>query len=181
MSAADKQDLRDELLQERRARTAEQIEVAREAVRGHVTAAADRLGWRSVAAYVPLRTEPGSTELLETLAASGIQVLVPITRPDRDLDWSQWGSSEGPLGVDAIASVEAVLVPALAVAVDGTRLGRGGGSYDRALPRVRTGVPIVALLYSDEVRAEVPSEPWDVPVTAYVTPDGWTPIGLRNS
>jgi len=72
-------------------------------------------------------------------------------------------------------------VPALAVAADGTRLGRGGGSYDRALPRVRGETAIVALLYSDEVRAELPSDAWDVPVTAYVTPDGWTPIGLGNS
>ena len=43
-----------------------------------------------------------------------------------------------------------------------SRLGRGGGSYDRALPRVRPGIPVVALLYSDEVRAELPREPWDV-------------------
>jgi 5-formyltetrahydrofolate cyclo-ligase len=83
--------------------------------------------------------------------------------------------------VAAIGEADAVLVPALAVAADGTRLGRGGGSYDRALPRVRPDAPIVALLYSAEVRAELPSEPWDVPVTAYVTPDGWYPIGRGNS
>jgi 5-formyltetrahydrofolate cyclo-ligase len=180
MSAADKQDLRDELLQERRARTLERIEEVRAAVREHVVSAAARFGWRSVAAYVPLRTEPGSVELLQTLAVSGVRVLVPITLADRDLDWSAWGS-DVPLGVDAIGTVDAVLVPALAVAHDGTRLGRGGGSYDRALTRVRPGAPIVALVYTDEVRSELPSEPWDVAVTAYVTPDGWTPIGLRNT
>ena len=37
------------------------------------------------------------------------------------------------LGVDAIATADVVLVPGLAVAADGMRLGRGGGSYDRAL------------------------------------------------
>jgi 5-formyltetrahydrofolate cyclo-ligase len=106
---------------------------------------------------------------------------VPIVRADRDLDWTEWGGAGHPLGVAAIGEADAVLVPALAVAADGTRLGRGGGSYDRALPRVRPDVPIVALLYSAEVRAELPSEPWDVPVTAYVTPDGWYPIGRGNS
>jgi len=185
MPPADKQDLRDELLQERRARTSAQIEGARGAVRAHVVAAAARFGWTCVAGYVPLRSEPGSVELLEALAASGATVLVPITLPDRDLDWTRWGQTD-PLGVDAVGRADAVLVPALAVAADGTRLGRGGGSYDRALPRVRPGVPIVALLYPEEVRVELPRETWDVPVTAYVTPDGWTsidptPIGLRNT
>ena len=177
MSAADKDDLRSELLQDRRARTDTEIEDARAALRAHVITEATRLAWRSVAAYVPLRTEPGSLQLLEALDAAGLRVLVPIVRDDRDLDWTTWGGPAEPLGVAAIETVDAVLVPALAVAADGTRLGRGGGSYDRALTRVPPGLPIVALLYADEVRAELPREAWDVPVTAYVTPEGWHRIG----
>lgn len=177
MPAADKQDLRDELLQERRMRTPEQVEAARAAVRGHILAAQARLGWRTVAGYVPLRTEPGSFELLDDLAAAGVRVLVPITLGDHDLDWTLWGTPIAPLGLDAIGTVDAVLVPALAVAADGTRLGRGGGSYDRALSRVSAGAPVVALLYADEVRSELPREAWDLPVSAYVTPDGWVTVG----
>jgi hypothetical protein len=41
-------------------------------------------------------------------------------------------------------------VPALAVGRDGTRLGRGGGSYDRALARVGAAIQTVALLYPGE-------------------------------
>ena len=79
-----------------------------------------------------------------------------------------------PLTVDAIATVDAVLVPALAVAADGTRLGRGGGSYDRALSRVQSGVPVAALIYDAEVMVHLPADAWDVPVTAYVSPgSGW--------
>jgi 5-formyltetrahydrofolate cyclo-ligase len=173
---ADKQDLRDELLQERRTLTAQDIESARAAIRASVLARFDRAGWQSVAAYLPLRTEPGSLELLDELAVRGARVLVPVTLDDRDLDWVAV-PGDIPLGVDAIGSVDAVLVPALAVARDGTRLGRGGGSYDRALRRVRADVPIAALLYDGEVLTRLPSEDWDVPVTAYVTPSGgWTEI-----
>ncbi|MCW2496549.1 5-formyltetrahydrofolate cyclo-ligase [Jatrophihabitans sp.] len=183
MSTADKEDLRDEQLQERRALGADEIEAARSLIRRHVVARADATDWRCIAAYVPLRTEPGSTELLDELESRGVRVLVPVTRADRDLDWVRWGSTE-PLGLAALAQADAVLVPALAVAHDGTRLGRGGGSYDRALGRVRAGAPIAALLYPGEFLAEVPRDPWDIAVTAVVTPDGWqdlpTPGGRGN-
>lgn len=181
MAAADKQDLRSELLTERKALTPEQIDNARGEVRAHVLGEAARSSWHTVAAFVPLRTEPGSVELLDALSSDGTRVLVPVVLDDRDLDWTLWPARVGSLGVDAIREADLVLVPALSVAADGTRLGRGGGSYDRALARVATGVPIIALLYADEVREELPREAWDVPVTGYVTPLGWHPIGLRNS
>jgi 5-formyltetrahydrofolate cyclo-ligase len=177
VAGADKQDLREELLQERRALTPAAIEAARSAVRAAVLARQDADGWTAVAAYRPLRTEPGSNELLEELIARGVRVLVPVTLPDRDLDWVEL-PGDRPLTVDAISSVDAVLVPALAVTTGGRRLGRGGGSYDRALARVRVGVPVVALVYDAEVLAQVPSDPWDRPVTACVTPGaGWLDLG----
>jgi 5-formyltetrahydrofolate cyclo-ligase len=171
MGRADKQDVREELLQERRALTTEQIEAARAAVRAAVLVRHAQAGWSTVAAYLPLRTEPGSHELLDELVRRGVRVLVPVTQPDRDLDWVALPGDE-PLGPDAIAGADAVLVPALAVAADGTRLGRGGGSYDRALARVPAGTPVAALLYDAEVVSQLPSEPWDLPVTAVVTPSG---------
>jgi 5-formyltetrahydrofolate cyclo-ligase len=177
VSGVDKQDLRDELLQERRALTPDAIAAARAAVRAAVLSRYELERWASVAAYRPLRTEPGSVELLDELVTRGVRVLVPVTLPDRDLDWVAL-PGDVPLAVDAIATVDAVLVPALAVAADGTRLGRGGGSYDRALARVRPDTPIVALLYDSELRAHVPRDEWDIAVTAYVTPSaGWHEIG----
>jgi 5-formyltetrahydrofolate cyclo-ligase len=43
----------------------------------------------------------------------------------------------------------------------GLRLGRGGGSYDRALARVGAAVPTVALIYDHELLDEVPAAPHD--------------------
>jgi 5-formyltetrahydrofolate cyclo-ligase len=176
VAGTDKQDLREELLQQRRTLTPAQIEAARAGVRAAVLARCADAGWTSVAAYLPLRTEPGSTALLDELVRRRVRVIVPVTLPDRDLDWVRLPGDE-PLTVDAIGTVDAVLVPGLAVAADGTRLGRGGGSYDRALGRVRPGVPVAVLLYDGEVRAHLPREEWDVPVSAYVTPGaGWVSI-----
>lgn len=149
-----------------------------------------------VAAYAPLADEPGGTTLPDRLAEAmpsatspgqrPYGLLLPAMLPDRDLDWVTYEGAlaaggalrilrEPPgqrLGVDAIAAADLVFVPALAVDGTGARLGRGGGSYDRALGRVRAGVPIIALLYPDEVLPTVPTQPHDRPVTAALTPDG---------
>jgi len=144
------------------------------------------------ASYVSIGTEPPTGHLLDALA--GRCVLLPVLRPDGDLDWADaaGGLAPGPrglrqptgprLGVQAVAGCALVLVPALAVDRSGTRLGRGGGSYDRALTRA-TG-RIVALLYDGELLDVLPREPHDVPVHAVITPaDGllelrpWPPGG----
>lgn len=178
--SAEKARIRAELQSVRRAREPEQIAAARAGVRAAVLSRCAERGWRTVAAYVPLRTEPGSPELLDELVTSGIRVLVPVLLPDRDLDWAEWDPAAGgpgpAVGRDAVRAADAVLVPALAVAPDGTRLGRGGGSYDRVLPRVRADAVVAALLYPGEVLDGLPRDEWDRPVQAVVTPDGWTEL-----
>jgi 5-formyltetrahydrofolate cyclo-ligase len=130
-----------------------------------------------IAGYEPLRTEPGSVELLAELSAAGYQVIVPITLADNDLDWRPWRGERSPLGPAAVGQAGLVLVPAFAVDPAGNRLGRGGGSYDRALARLAEGVPVAALLFADELVDEVPVADWDRPVSAVVTPAGWRAVG----
>jgi 5-formyltetrahydrofolate cyclo-ligase len=139
-----------------------------------------------IAAYVSFGTEPATPDLLDALRSRRLTVLLPVLRDDLDLDWAAYDGAErlvpgarglgtptGPrLGVDAIGTADLVLVPALAVDERGQRLGRGGGSYDRALARVPDGRPVVALLYDGEVLPEVPAEAHDRPVTAAATPAG---------
>ena len=69
-----------------------------------------------------------------------------------------------------MARADVVLAPALAVDQAGNRLGRGGGSYDRALARVGPLIPVIALLYDAELLSHVPAEPHDTPVRAAVRP-----------
>jgi 5-formyltetrahydrofolate cyclo-ligase len=130
----------------------------------------------AIAAYEPMRTEPGSIELLADLTRAGYRVIVPVTLEDNDLDWATWTLTRlarQPLGPDAISSALLALVPAFAVDPAGRRLGRGGGSYDRALARTPATATVSALLFEDELVAEVPVDEWDRPVSAVVTPSGW--------
>ena len=141
-----------------------------------------------VSVYASRPTEPGTGPLLEALAARGVQILLPVLGSGLQRDWARYAGPDdmlerapgrppepgGPaLGASALADADVVLVPALAVDPRGGRLGQGGGWYDRVLQHVRPGAPVVALVHEDEVVAEVPREPHDRLVTAYVTPEGW--------
>lgn len=138
----------------------------------------------TVCAYWPVGAEPGSPELLDALLRRGCRVLLPLVTDRGPLDWADYRGASSlqagplglcepvgpPLGAAVIATAALVLVPALAVDWRGTRLGRGGGHYDRTLPLASPGVPVVAVVRDDEVLASVPSQPHDVPVTAALTP-----------
>jgi 5-formyltetrahydrofolate cyclo-ligase len=118
----------------------------------------------TVAAYYSVGTEPDTHGLIFALWKRGSYVVLPVLLPDGDLDWASYEGPDslapGPRGLfqpvepvrgpGTVARADMVLVPALAVDVSGNRLGRGGGSYDRALARVGGQVPTIALIYDDE-------------------------------
>ena len=138
----------------------------------------------TVAAYVSVGTEPETRGLIFALWKRGTYVLLPLLLADYDLDWASYEGpdslaagprgllqpTEPPRGVQAVTSADLVIVPALAVDKRGRRLGRGGGSYDRALARVGPAVPTVALIYDDELLDEVPAGRHDQPVRMVARP-----------
>ncbi|MDF3293837.1 5-formyltetrahydrofolate cyclo-ligase [Streptomyces silvisoli] len=187
--AADKITLRADLLAARRAMTPPQRSAAARALAEHALELPQLAAAGTVAGYVSVGGEPGTRELLDVLRGRGVRVLLPVLRPDNDLDWAVYGGPDslaqagrgllepdGPrLGCDAVLGADTVLLPGLAVDAHGVRLGRGGGSYDRVLARLaRAGAhpALVVLLYAHEVVARVPREPHDHPVHAVITPDG---------
>jgi len=137
----------------------------------------------TVAAYVSVGREPGTGALLDALAAAGKRVILPLLQPDNDLDWATYTGADAlaaagrgllepvtpALGTEAIATADVVIVPGLAVDATGLRLGRGGGSYDRALGRVPVGTFTCVVLNDEEVLESVPAAAHDRRVTAAVT------------
>ncbi len=132
-----------------------------------------------VAIYRSTPVEPPTEALADMLHARGVAVIVPETLPDLDLEWRELRAdgSEGPrLGLEAIGAAHVILTPALAVDHQGTRLGQGGGCYDKALPRRHPDAVIVALVNDEEYAAwPLPRDPHDVGVNAVITPGA----GLR--
>jgi 5-formyltetrahydrofolate cyclo-ligase len=138
----------------------------------------------TIAAYMSVGTEPGTRSLVYALWKRGTYLLLPLLLPDYDLDWASYEGpdsvtagprgllqpAEPPRGVTAITSADLIIVPALAVDRAGRRLGRGGGSYDRALARVGSAIPVVALIYDGELVDEVPAGAHDQPVNIAARP-----------
>lgn len=178
--------VRDQLLAARRRRPLTEVSTAARAIADHLLAVPEVRRAATVAAYVSVSGEPGTGPLLDALLAAGKRVILPVLLPDDDLDWAVHGGDADlvaagrgllepageRLGPDAVATADVVLVPGLAVSRNGARLGRGGGSYDRALGRVPVGTFTCVLLYDEEVGVDVPVEPHDRPVGWAATPSG---------
>ena len=179
-----KSELRERLLAARRARPPAARDEAGAAIAQAVLALPEITVSSCVATYLSIGTEPATMHLVESLRSRGVRVVVPVVGDDLDLDWADYVGPDGLaqtgrglreptgplLGVNAVAAADVVLVPGLAVDERGMRLGRGGGSYDRALQRVPARRPVAVLLYDEELVPVVPSEAHDQPVTMAVTP-----------
>lgn len=190
--------LRQHLLGARHARDASQREEAAHRVSGggasiaeaagtglakQVISIVQRTGGSTVAAYVSMGLEPPTELILERLHSLGITVLLPLLLDDHELDWARYvpgelrtvrlGLSEASspgLGSSAIRSADVICCPGLAGSPQGHRLGRGGGSYDRALSRALPDSLRCLLLYDEEVLADIPIEPHDQRVDVLITP-----------
>ncbi|MGX4656752.1 5-formyltetrahydrofolate cyclo-ligase [Micromonospora sp. SCSIO 07396] len=184
---AAKRETRTALLARRRALTAAQRAAAAARMQAELTALVRRLRPTRMTGYVPVGSEPGGPDLPDVLRAAlpaGAELLLPVLCDDLDLDWAPYAGPDtlvaagrgmrepgGPRrGRAAIVGASLVVVPALAVDRRGLRLGRGGGSYDRALARVPATTLTVALLHDGELLPELPGQPHDRPVGAALTP-----------
>lgn len=137
--------------------------------------------------FVPTPLEPDMSLALGLFERSLLPVLLdeagaPLGEPR----WGLWEAGRALVtlgrppaqpdgearGAESLKEADLIVIPALAASADGTRLGQGGGWYDRALMHRSPGVPVVAAIFDDELleAGVIPAEPHDVPVDAIVTP-----------
>ena len=179
--------MRAEARARRHARTnAEQRELASGVTEALGDLSAD-LGATSVAIFLSTPSEPETREAIGALSARGVQVFAPVSHAGGVMEWTPvdantperpgpGGMPEPDIGVGAtstLISVDVVICPAAAVDDTGTRLGWGGGYYDRFLADLSAETPVFALVFDNDVITGLPREAHDIPVTGVITPSGW--------
>ena len=154
-----------------------------EAITQHLLSVLDPLLEEAIviAAY---KAMPGEASLEPLFQARPNQVWgLPRTSEERAMTFHKWSLGEpleqGEYGILVPAHnapmvvCSAVLVPLVAFDDHGTRLGMGGGYYDRYLSQLPHGTPKIGIAY-DCQRSDtaLPKEDWDVTLSKVVTESG---------
>jgi len=95
-------------------------------------------------------------------------------RDDGRREPHRFGISQPPADAERVdpEDLAVLLVPGRSFDQRGFRLGRGGGHYDRLLPRLRPGTPAVGVAVDDRIVPRLPTEAHDVPMTHLATESG---------
>lgn len=174
---------------QRRQLTPEVVDAAGVAVRLQLGAFSPYREAVRVIAYIPTENEISTAGIIAQSLEAGREVYLPYTGTEarfarwrtgerlvRGLGgvWQPCDGSPLPNGVSAIA-----FIPVVGWDERGTRLGRGGGYYDRILGRQVTGIVRVGLAYEFQRCPEIPPDPWDVALDYVITEQRVIPCGDR--
>lgn len=191
MVEKDKTSLRQRLRQFLKELSPEQVrEGSRQVVR-HLFTCPEYQRAKTVMAFLSLPGEVDTADILADCWQGGKRVVVPRIDSDqktmvaveiRDLAGLavNWYGIREPVGGPPIppTEIDLVLVPGLGFDLEGNRLGRGGGYFDRFLSRLQTRAVKCGLGWEKQIVECVPVRPWDVKVDMLVTETGVRRLGM---
>lgn len=179
---------REEIRRRLAAWSGENRRVASEAIFQALTSRPEWAKAQVLGLYLSLPDEPETRDLIRRAWEQGKKVALPKTDIQRGLTW--WEVLPGPLpsletlweplpGKHAAVRPEAIegfCVPGRSFDVRGTRLGRGGGHYDRALAQRSREAWVVGLFFGIQEMEALPREAHDMILPAVITEQGWRKI-----
>jgi 5-formyltetrahydrofolate cyclo-ligase len=141
-----------------------------------------------VACYWPIRDEFDCRPVLTRLMDEGQPVCLPVVVGDAmPLEMRLWeqGVPLYPAGFGTLAPPETapvvvpdvIIVPVLGFDKEGTRLGYGGGYYDRTLAGLQKRPRLIGFAFASQELDHVPRDAHDVPLEAVVTEAGYRQFG----
>lgn len=136
-----------------------------------------------VAGYWRIRDELDCRPIMLRLLDGGQTLVLPVVAgPDRPLDLRVWAADAplyeagfgtlAPSDLAPRAVPDLMLVPLLGFDAAGTRLGYGGGYYDRTVAALKRKPLLIGLAFAAQQLEDIPREPHDVPLDAVVTEEG---------
>ena len=142
---------------------------------------------RHIAFFWPMNAEVDLRELLGAALRERKRCYLPVQRAGRRLWFARYRAGDRLLpnfyGIPEprvrarrflqAALLDLVCVPLAGFDRSGTRLGQGGGYYDRSFEFLRRGMRgkprLVGVGFASQELAHIPRADWDVPLTAVVT------------
>jgi len=152
----------------------------------------ERPEWKAASVlglYLSLPDEPETRDLIRVAWEQGKTVALPKTDIRHGLTW--WEIQPGPLPTLETLweplpgnhrpvipeAIEGFCVPGRAFDTRGTRLGRGGGHYDRALGQRSRRAWVTGLFFRLQEMQNLPREEHDASLSQVVTELGWRNLG----
>ncbi len=190
MAKAERNTLRRELRQQRRALTAQQQRAAATALDRLVGRHPLFLRSQHIAIYLPNDGEMDLTPLLHRALTMGKQCYLPVLSPlyhnrlwfapyhtGSKLSLNRFGIPEPDANYSQMRpawALDLILTPLVAFDTQGNRLGMGGGFYDRTLAylnrRQHWRKPrLLGTAHAFQQVAQLPCESWDIPLHGVVT------------
>lgn len=141
-----------------------------------------------IAGYWRIRDELDCQPILVRLMDSGQKVVLPVVQGDEQpLDMRIWEADTplyeagfgtlAPSDLAPRAVPDLVLMPLLGFDSEGTRLGYGGGYYDRTLSALPKRPLLIGLAFAAQELPHIPREPHDIPLDMVVTENGMRAFG----
>lgn len=131
---------------------------------------------KRIALYRSINGEVPVDSLAESFMAKGIKCCFPRTDNDNmvfcdcnsledsEFEKSSFGIKEPLSSMEAVApeDIDVVVLPAVAYNEEGTRLGMGGGYYDRYIGSLKNKPYLLGICYEFQICSNVPSEGHDI-------------------
>jgi len=180
--SVDKRTIRQAMREKRRGLSVEEAAAAGVAIWEALRAFRPYQEARSLLGYVDHENEVPTQPILDDAVRTGRLVYLP--RAQDPVGWGRWAPGEalvagpggtlqpGSLTTEPPKAPAVALVPLVAWDTSGTRLGRGGGCYDKLLAQLDAMIVRVGLAYAFQQVSMVPGDPWDIPLHVVITERG---------
>lgn len=177
--AETKENIRKQFLEKRDWLSADFIDIASKQIRKNLSKLEEYRNAKTVACYHSTGSEVRTHEIMQEILSHGKTLALPRVEQERlvfcevkkfdDLEKGEFGIMEPKQYCQVIDRFDLVIVPAVAMAKNGQRLGYGMGYYDRFLADKK--IPTIALAYSKSIAKSIPRSELDVLISIIVTED----------
>ncbi len=178
MITESKSSLRKEMLAKRNAISDEEAEKKSAEITKRILEIKQVKGAKTIAVYIAKGSEVRTKRLVNELIKNNIEVLVPVTIGEEEIELYRFNSFEdltpGKFGIPepktktrGASEPEVVIVPGVAFDLDLHRLGYGKGYYDRLFQKLKTFK--IGICYELQVIEKIPRHEHDQKLNMTVT------------